>query len=516
MFSRRQLISRIAAFTGGLTLMPGGITNSFGRSHTNEELEKQIPINFGDAGNFVHDNFLLQSKTAEILYHDYAKGLPVIDFHCHLPPQDIAANRQFDNLTQIWLEGDHYKMRAMRANGVNEKYITGNAPDIEKFMKWAETIPYAIRNPLYHWTHMELKRYFGIDKILNSSTAQEIYDKASQLLRSSEYKVQNLIKNKNVEVLCTTDDPADDLTFHQQIRQQGFSVRVLPTWRPDKSMAVEDVAAYNNYLDKLSAAAGISISKYNDLLDSLKKKQELFHSLGCNLSDHGVENFYSEEFTESQILKIFAKVRSGRHLTGNEIKKFKSAFLLQLCEMNHGLGWTQQFHVGAIRNNNKRMFSIVGPDKGYDSIGDKEIAHGMSKFFDRLEQKEKLSKTIVYNLNPRDNELMATMIANFNDGATPGKMQFGPAWWFLDQKDGIEKQLNTLSNMGLLGRFVGMTTDSRSFLSFTRHEYFRRVLCNIIATDVDKRELPYDMQLLGKLVKDICYGNAKEYFKFNL
>jgi glucuronate isomerase len=515
MFSRRQLISRIAAFTGGLTLMPGWITNSYGRSYINEKREKQTQKSFGGPGEFLDDNFLLHSKTAEILYHEYAKDLPIIDFHCHLSPYEIATNKQFDNLSQIWLEGDHYKMRAMRANGISEKYITGHAPDVEKFIKWAETVPYAIRNPLYHWTHLELKRYFGIDKILNGSTGREIYNQASQLLRTSEYKVQNLIKNKNVELLCTTDDPVDDLKYHQEIKQQGFSVKVLPAWRPDKTLAVENVAAYNDYLDKLSAAADITNSKYEDLLNALKKSQELFHSLGCKLSDHGVETFYSEEFTEREILKIFTKVRSGSPLAAPETKKFKSALLLQLSEMNHEFGWTQQFHVGAIRNNNKSMFNIVGPDKGYDSIGDQEIAHGMSKFFDRLEQKEKLTKTIVYNLNPRDNELMATMVGNFNDGTTPGKMQYGAAWWFLDQKDGMEKQINTLSNMGLLGRFVGMTTDSRSFLSYPRHEYFRRVLCNLIATDVEKRELPSDMQWLGKIVRDICYNNAKEYFKFN-
>jgi len=512
MFSRRQLISKVAAFTGGLTLMPGWTTNLFGRSQVNE---RQMQKSAADQRGFLDDNFLLHSKTAEKLYHDFAKDLPVIDFHCHLPPNEIAMNKQFENLTQIWLEGDHYKMRAMRANGVNEKYITGNAPDAEKFMKWAETIPYAIRNPLYHWTHLELKRYFGIDKILNASTAVEIYDEASQLLTTNEYKVQRLIKNKNVELLCTTDDPVDDLRYHREIKRQEFSVKVLPAWRPDKSLAVENITGYNNYLDKLSEASGITISKYKDLLDALKKRQELFHSLGCKLSDHGIETFYPEEYTESDTAKIFAKARSGRDITPSELRKFKTALLIQLAEMNHEFGWTQQFHVGPIRNTNKRMVCITGPDKGYDSIGDKEIAYGMSKFFDRLAYKEKLTRTIVYNVNSRDNELMATMAGNYNDGSIPGKMQYGPAWWFLDQKDGMEKQMNALSNMGLLGRFVGMTTDSRSFMSYPRHEYFRRVLCNLIATDVEKRELPDDMELLGTMVKGICYYNAKEYFKFN-
>lgn len=514
-FSRRQLISRVAAFTGGLTLMPGWITNSYGRYDTSGKSEKQKTKNSEDKVGFLDDNFLLHSKTAEILYHDYAKDLPIIDFHCHLPPAEIAGNKQFDNLTQIWLEGDHYKMRAMRANGVNEKYITGDAPDAEKFMKWAETIPYAIRNPLYHWTHLELKRYFGIDKILNPSTAQEIYTKASTLLNTNEYKVQSLIKNKNVELLCTTDDPVDNLKYHKDIKRQGFSVKVLPAWRPDKTMAVENIAEYNKYLDKLSDASGMDISKYQDLIDALKKRQALFHSLGCKLSDHGVETFYPEDFTKSETARIFAKARSGTKLAIPEIRKFKTALLFDLAKMNHDLGWTQQFHVGPLRNNNTRMASILGPDKGYDSIGDREIGYGMSKFFNRLEQQKKLTKTILYNVNPGDNELMATMAGNFNDGSTPGKMQYGPAWWFLDQKDGMERQMNALSNMGLFGRFIGMTTDSRSFLSYPRHEYFRRVLCNLIAADVEKRELPAEMELLGTTVKNICYYNVKEYFKFN-
>jgi glucuronate isomerase len=511
MFSRRQLISQAAAFTGGLTLMSGWTTNLFSRPHVNK---KQMRENVSDPGKFLDENFLLHSKTAEKLYHDYAADLPIIDFHCHLPPNEIAINKQFENLTQIWLDGDHYKMRAMRANGINEKYITGNAPDAEKFMKWAETIPYAIRNPLYHWTHLELKRYFGIDKILNASTAGEIYDEASRLLTTNEYKVQSLIKSKNVELLCTTDDPIDDLRYHQGIKRQEFSVKVLPAWRPDKSMAIEDIAGYNKYLDKLSEASGITISTYKDLLDALKKRQEVFHSLGCKLSDHGIETFYPEEYTESDIAKFFAKARSGSGIAPTEQRKFKTALLVQLAEMNYDFGWTQQFHVGPIRNTNKRMGDITGADKGYDSIGDKEIAYGMFKFFDRLEQKEKLARTIIYNVNPRDNELMATMAGNYNDGSIPGKMQYGPAWWFLDQKDGIEKQMNALSNMGLLGRFVGMTTDSRSFLSYSRHEYFRRVLCNLIAVDVENRELPDDMELLSTMVEGICYYNAKEYFKF--
>ena len=463
---------------------------------------------------FLDENFLLQSKTSELLYHEHAKDLPIIDYHCHIPPDEIAVNKKFENLTKIWLDGDHYKWRAMRANGVNEKYITGNATDIEKFQKWGETVPYTMRNPLYHWTHLELQRYFGITEILNGSSAGKIYDKATSMLQTDDFRVQNLIINKNVEAICTTDDPIDDLRHHQDIRNQKFKVKVLPTWRPDKSMAAENVADYNKYLDTLSEVSEIAISKYEDLILALRVRQKFFHSQGCRLSDHGIETFYAEDFTKNEIDSIFINVRSGKSLIPNELLKLKSALLLQLSEMNHEFGWTQQFHIGAIRNNNKRMHQLLGPDKGYDSIGDFEIARAMSKLFNNLEQKEKLTKTIVYNLNPRDNELMVTMTGNFNDGITPGKMQYGSGWWFLDQKDGMIKQMNSLSNLGLLSRFVGMLTDSRSFLSYPRHEYFRRILCNLIATDVENGELPHDMAWLGKMVENICYYNAKEFFKF--
>jgi len=464
---------------------------------------------------FMDENFLLQSKTAEKLYHEHARDLPIIDYHCHIPPDEIASNRQFENLTKIWLDGDHYKWRAMRANGINEKYITGNAPDPEKFQKWGETVPYTLRNPLYHWTHLELRRYFGISRILDSGSAKEIYQEATAMLQTEEFRVQNLIKKRNVEVICTTDDPIDDLRFHKDIRKQSFTVKVLPAWRPDKSMAAENPDDYNKYLDKLSSASDMIISNYQDLINALKKRQEFFNSMGCKLSDHGIETFYAEDYTQKEINAIFSKIRSGKALNGTELLKLKSALLMHLAEMDHDFGWTQQFHIGAIRNNNKRMHQLLGPDKGYDSIGDFEIARAMSKLFNNLEQKEKLAKTIVYNLNPRDNELLVTMIGNFNDGTIPGKMQYGSGWWFLDQKDGMEKQMNALSNLGLLRRFVGMLTDSRSFLSYPRHEYFRRILCNLIGTDVENGELPADMDMLGKMVEGICYYNAKEFFKFN-
>ncbi len=464
--------------------------------------------------DFLDDNFLLNNKTAQILYHDYAKELPVIDYHCHLPPDEIASDKKFENLTKIWLDGDHYKWRAMRANGIDEKYCTGNAPDYEKFLKWAETVPYTLRNPLYHWTHLELRRYFDIDHILNPDTAKDVYEKSTSLLATNEYSVKNLLRKMNVEVVCTTDDPADSLEFHKKIQKDGFEIRVLPAWRPDKAMAVENVEGYNKYIDKLSDISGVRINTYHDLLEALKIRHDFFGSMGCRVSDHGLETFYAEDFTEKEIYEIFHKIRSGNALHYLEILKFKSALLLHFAEMDWEKGWVQQFHIGALRNNNSRMFKKLGADKGFDSIGDFEVARPMTKFLDKLESNNKLAKTILYNLNPRDNEVLATMTGNFNDGSIPGKMQFGSGWWFLDQKDGMEKQINALSNLGLLSRFVGMLTDSRSFLSYPRHEYFRRILCNIIGNDVEQGEIPNDEKWLGKIVQGICYYNAKEYFGF--
>jgi len=460
------------------------------------------------------ENFLLQTKTAEILYHEYAKVLPIIDYHCHLPPDEIANDKQFANITQIWLDGDHYKWRAMRANGVSERFCTGNAPDDQKFKKWAETVPYTLRNPLYHWTHLELKRYFGINKILDSTTADSIYKSVNLKLAKKEFSVQGLLKKMNVEIVCTTDDPIDSLEYHKKIKSQKTFLKVLPTWRPDKSMAAENPEIYNAYIDRLSGVSGMEINKYKDLIAALRKRQTFFNSMGCRLSDHGIETFYAEDYTESEIKKIFKKIRSGQNLEKNELIKLKSSLLYDLAEMDHELGWTQQFHIGALRNNNSRMHKLLGPDKGYDSIGDFEVARPMSNFLNRLENNEKLTKTIIYNLNPRDNELIATMAGNFNDGKIAGKMQYGSGWWFLDQKDGMVKQMNALSSLGLLSRFVGMLTDSRSFLSFPRHEYFRRILCNLIGNDVENGELPNDIKLLGKTVQDISYFNAKEYFGF--
>ncbi|HCT29880.1 MAG TPA: glucuronate isomerase [Bacteroidales bacterium] len=464
---------------------------------------------------FLDDNFLLQSKSAERSYHEHAKKMPIIDYHNHLIPELIATNKRFDNITQPWLYGDHYKWRAMRTNGVDERFCTGDASDWEKFEKWAETVPHTMRNPLYHWTHLELKRYFGVEDILNKQTAKKIYDKASKKLSHDEFRVQGLLTMMNVESLCTTDDPIDSLEFHSQIKGQNLPFKVFPTWRPDKSMAIENLEAYNEYLDKLCEVSGIEINSYSALINALRKRHDFFASLGCKLSDHGIEHFYAEDYTISEIESIFAKARKKAPLTHVEILKFKSAALYDLAILDHEKGWAQQFHIGALRNNNSRLLNKLGPDTGFDSIGDFQIAIPMSRFLDRLDKNDKLAKTIIYNLNPADNEVIATMIGNFQDGSIAGKIQFGSGWWFLDQKDGMEKQINALSTLGLLSRFVGMLTDSRSFLSYPRHEYFRRILCNLLGKDIENGELPNDIDFIGSMVEDICYNNAKNYFKFN-
>lgn len=463
---------------------------------------------------FLDENFLLQTPTAERLYHEYAQQMPIIDYHNHLPPNEMAEDKVFSNLTQIWLYGDHYKWRAMRTFGIDEKYITGDTPDFEKFQKWAETVPYTLRNPLYHWTHMELQRYFGINKLLDSKTAKEVYEEATQKLIQPEYSVRNLLLKMNVKTLCTTDDPIDDLHFHKQIKESGFEIQVYPAWRPDKAMAVENTALYNQYLDKLSDVSGLEIKSYDTLLQALQKRHDFFKTMGCRVSDHGIEEFYAEDFTDQEVKQIFLKVRKGDNLNGMEILKIKSALMLDFARMDHSKGWIQQFHYGALRNNNARMFKQLGPDTGWDSIGDFQVGKAMSRFFDRLDSTNQLTKTIIYNLNSADNDMIATMIGNFNDGSSAGKIQFGSGWWFNDQKDGMQKQINSLSNMGLLSQFVGMLTDSRSFLSFPRHEYFRRILCNMFGTDIENGEIPKDFALIGNIIQDICYNNAKRFFGF--
>lgn len=462
--------------------------------------------------DFLTEDFLLQTETARILYHEYAAKMPIYDYHCHISPVEIAEDKQFENLTQIWLYGDHYKWRAMRTNGIDERYITGNAGDREKFEKWAQTVPYTLRNPLYHWTHLELKRCFGIDKLLNPQTAGEIYDRCSRMLRTPGFSCRNIIRKANVEIICTTDDPIDTLEHHQKIKTDGFEVKVFPAWRPDKGTAVEDIPALNAWIDRLQEAADTDISDYTSYLGAIKRRHDYFHENGCRISDHGVETAYAEDYTENEIRAIFDKIRTGNELNFPEQVKFKSAMLAEFALMDHEKGWVQQFHFGALRNSNTRMLKTLGPDTGFDSIGDLEIAKPLAKFLDRLDCDNKLAKTIVYNLNPRDNEVIAAMIGNFQDGSVPGKIQFGSAWWFLDQKDGIERQVNALSNMSLLSRFVGMVTDSRSFLSYSRHEYFRRILCNILGNGVENGEIPEDMNLLRCMVEDICFNNAAEFF----
>lgn len=463
---------------------------------------------------FLNADFILQTATAQKLYHDFAADMPIIDYHNHLVPQQIAEDKQFDNITQIWLAGDHYKWRAMRAHGVDEKYITGNASDEEKFMKWAETVPYTMRNPLYHWTHLELQRYFGVTELLNAESGKRIYDHCSTLLRSKEYSVKNILLKMNVKALCTTDDPIDDLAYHKQIAASGFSVKVLPTFRPDKAMGVDDEIVFIEYVNALAAVAGVSIRTLADYKTAIKSRHDFFHAAGCRLSDHGLEHIYAEDFTEEEIEPIFERLITGKSLNKKEKWQFKSAMLVYFAHLDHARGWTQQFHLGALRNNNARLLGALGPDTGFDSIGDFEQAKPLSAFLNRLDSTNQLAKTILYNLNPRDNELFAAMTGNFQDGTLVGKIQFGSSWWFLDQKDGMEKQINTLSNIGMLSHFVGMLTDSRSFLSFPRHEYFRRILCNLIGNDVENGELPTDMAWLGKLVQDISYTNASEFFNF--
>jgi glucuronate isomerase len=464
---------------------------------------------------FMDEHFLLKGKFAQLLYHNYAKDLPIIDYHCHLSPKDIAENRQFENITQVWLAGDHYKWRGMRTLGINEKYITGDAADKEKFLKWAEAVPSTMRNPLYHWTHLELQRYFDIHELLTADNGAAVYEQTAQLLQQPEYHTRGLLKKMNVEIVCTTDDPIDSLEHHIRAREEGIQPRLFPAFRPDKAYAVENAATFLDYLEKLTEVSGIKIDHYSDLIQALQNRIDYFHEQGGRLSDHGLEQLYYFEENDFDIEQLFVRLTQRKALSQPEIAYFKFLTLSHLCKMYHAKGWTQQFHVGALRNTNERMLGILGPDTGFDSIGDFTQANALAKFLNYLDSTDQLTKTIIYNLNPSDNEVMATMIGNFNDGSIKGKVQFGSAWWFLDQKDGMEKQINALSNMGILSCFVGMLTDSRSFLSFPRHEYFRRILCNLIGEDVENGELPADEQWLGKMVSDICYYNAKEYFNFS-
>lgn len=465
---------------------------------------------------FMDQDFLLQTKTARRLYHDHAVKMPIYDYHCHLSAKEIAEDKRYDNLGEIWLGGDHYKWRAMRTNGVTEEYCTGNKPWREKFQKWAETVPQTVRNPLYHWTHLELQRYFGIDTLLSPKTADEIFDACTAQLRTPEFSARNLMRKMNVKLVCTTDDPVDSLEYHQQIAASEFEIKVLPTFRPDKAMNLVDSNVWKIYIQTLEKVSGVAINNFASLLEAIDLRHEFFHSVGCRLSDHGVAYVPDAEASSVELEAIFAKAMKGDVVSPKESEAFQAAFLYAVGQMNHARGWVQQFHVGVFRNNNSRLFKQLGPDTGFDSIADYRQGPGLIKLLDRLDSSNQLAKTILYNINPCDNELMATMIGNYQDGSCAGKMQFGSGWWFLDQKDGMEKQMNALSSLGLLSRFIGMLTDSRSFLSYPRHEYFRRILCNLIGTDVENGEIPADMDLLGQMVENISFNNAKNYFKIQL
>jgi len=458
---------------------------------------------------FIHEDFLLQSATARRLYHNHAAGEPILDYHCHLPPKDVAENRQFANLFEIWLEGDHYKWRAMRANGVDERLVTGDAEPREKFLAWARTVPATLRNPLYHWTHLELKRYFGIEELLDENTAPSIWERAKEKLAGEDLRARGILGKFNVKAVCTTDDPTDDLEWHRQIAASDLGTKVFPTFRPDKALLVSQPDLFNDWVGRLSAAANVDIESFQSFLDALKQRHDYFHSLGGRLSDHGLTSCYAEDCTEADAAAIFDEARSCQAATPEEHRKFASFLMLYFGRLDAEKGWTKQLHLGARRNNNSRMAAQLGPDTGYDSIGDWPQIDALGNYLDALESENALPKMVIYNLNPADNYAVATMVGNFQDGRTAGKIQFGSGWWFLDQKEAMEWQMNALSNCGLLSKFVGMLTDSRSFMSYPRHEYFRRTLCNLLGDDVEKGLLPDSDELLAPLVQGICYGNAK-------
>jgi glucuronate isomerase len=462
---------------------------------------------------FITEDFLLQNDVARELYHDHAKHEPILDYHCHLPPQQIAENKTFRNLAEIWLGGDHYKWRALRANGVKESHITGDASDREKFQAWAETVPHTLRNPLYHWTHLELKRYFGIEDLLGPDSAETIWQTANEKLAGPEMSVKRILESQKVVAVCTTDDPADTLEFHQKIRDAGdLNTKVLPTFRPDKALLLNDATAFNEWLEKLGEVSGIPCDTFDDFLAALRQRHDFFHEMGGRLSDHGLETCYADACSEQEAALTFRIARDGHDVGGHELWTFRSFMMLFFGRLDAERGWTKQLHLGAMRNNNSRLHRQLGPDTGFDSIGDFRQAAPLKGYLDALDRTNELPKTILYNLNPADNYIFATMIGNFQDGSVPGKIQLGSGWWHLDQKEAMEWQLNALSNLGLLSRFVGMLTDSRSFLSYPRHEYFRRILCNLIGRDVENGELPRDIKLLGNLVRDISFRNARTYF----
>ena len=465
---------------------------------------------------FIHDDFLLETPQARRLYHAHAEGLPLIDYHCHLSPREIAEDIRWPDIATLWLGGDHYKWRAMRTAGVEERFITGDASPWEKFEKYAQTMPKFLRNPLYHWSHLELARYFGIDDILlGPATAREVFDRCNEMLAQPGFSAREFMERSNVEVVCTTDDPVDSLEYHRTIAaDKKFPIRVLPTWRPDKALQVDKPEAFSAWIDQLEKSSGVTITKLDDLMSALQQRHDFFTARGCRLSDRGLDTVWAEDCTRADAAAIFERARRGQPVSPAEAVRYKSFLLHELAVMDAAKGWTMQIHYGAQRNNNTRMFGELGPDTGFDSIADLPVAAAMARHFDRLDSIGALPKTIIYNLNPRDNEVVATMLGNFQDGITAGKMQFGGGWWFLDQLDGMTRQIEALSQMGLLSCFVGMLTDSRSFLSYTRHEYFRRVLCNILGRDMQKGLIPDDESLVGPVVRDICYENARNYFGF--
>jgi len=465
------------------------------------------------------EDFLLETELARRLYHGHAAQQPIYDYHCHLSPERLAQDHRFASISELWLDGDHYKWRAMRSNGVNERLITGDASAWEKFEAWAGTVPFTLRNPLWHWTHLELKNPFGVrDRLLGPDSARHVFDLCNERLAAGDLSAQGLLRHFRVVVVCTTDDPGDSLEHHQACASSpgAAHTRVYPTWRPDKALGVEEPAEWNRWVERLEAVSDRSIASYAELLAALEVRHRAFHELGCRLSDHGLERLYAEDYGTGEVEAAFARARGGHELDAAAALKFKSALLHDLALLDHERGWTQQFHLGAQRNNSTRQRRKLGPDTGFDSIGDLEQARPLARFLDRLDESDRLAKTILYNLNPADNEVMATMIGNFQDGSVPGKIQYGSAWWFLDQLDGMQRQIDALSNMGLLSRFVGMLTDSRSFVSYSRHEYFRRLLCNLLGNEAKRGLLPDDESALGRLVTDVCFENARQYFGLEL
>ena len=463
--------------------------------------------------SFIHEDFLLQTEHAKRLYYGYAKDQPILDYHCHLPPQDVASNRQFRNLFEIWLEGDHYKWRAMRANGIGEAYCTGEADPHDKFLAWAKTMPHTLRNPLYHWSHLELKRYFGFDGLLDESNAEEVWQHCNDLLATDDLRVFGILRQFDVRALCTTDDPTDSLPHHQAIAASDLETKVYPAFRPDKALTVNQPDTFNAWIERLEQAADQEISSFQHFMEALEQRHDFFDKMGCRLSDHGLDHAFCDFPAESAAKSIFDAARRGIAASPEEHGQFAAVMMLRFGQLDAAKGWTKQMHLGARRNNNSRGFRTAGPDTGFDSIGDWAQVDALGRYLDRLDREDALPRLILYNNNPNDNYTFATMLGNFQDGKIPGKMQFGSGWWYLDQKEAMEWQLNCLSNVGLLSRFVGMLTDSRSFMSYPRHEYFRRVLCNLLGNDMAKGEIPDDEELVGDLVQRLSFRNVRDYLR---